>query len=388
MTPKRQSRFVAIQNIPSPYRIHLLQTLHRELSARGVQLHVHYMAKGHAERPVAWRDPQIPFPHTYWRDYGWHAHHWNPGMVRTLRQGGPVEYLLVGSAWDTFTGISATLRVGRKKGILWTEGNTKTPGRLDGALGWFKRLILGRYDFVAVPGQEGVGYVALHQQRTARRMPGPVVLPNLIDESRFRVKARWTQREIADTRNRFGVLPSERLALSPARLEPAKGLVEFIEKVPAGVLEGWKWIIVGEGSQKTKLEEVLRSQGWGDRVSLLNYVPYEEMPLLYAASDLFVLPSVYDPNPLSVVEAMHSGLPLLLSNQVGNYPEALLEGATGWGFSPFETGEVRVAVQQAFTASPHQLQRCGVAAKAQAEKVWGSESAIRNFVDALGIPRA
>jgi glycosyltransferase involved in cell wall biosynthesis len=168
-------------------------------------------------------------------------------------------------------------------------------------------------------------------------------------------------------------------------LEPVKGLVEFMEKVPACILEGWLLVIIGEGSLKARVEAVIQNRGLSPWVKILNYVPYEEMPVLYAASDLFILPSVYDPNPLSVIEAMHSGLPLLLSEQVGNFPEALREGVTGWGFSPFDDNALGRASQQAFSAPLERLQALGLAAKNQAEKVWNSESAIRSFVDALGL---
>jgi glycosyltransferase involved in cell wall biosynthesis len=197
----------------------------------------------------------------------------------------------------------------------------------------------------------------------------------------------WTNNEIFSARKRLGVHTSERLAVCPARFEPVKGLVEFFSKIPVKVLRGWKILVVGEGTQKARFKSVIRDRGLADQIIILNYVPYEEMPILYAASDLFLLPSVYDSNPLSVVEAMHSGLPLLLSKQVGNYPEALLAGATGWGFSPFDDEEIRLSSELAFGASFSQLQQYGQAAKEQAEKVWGSESAIREFADRLGIPK-
>lgn len=376
-------RFIVILNIPSPYRLHLLRMLGREISRRGLRFHVHFMAKGHVDRPDSWHAPNISFSHTYWKDFGCHTFHWNPGLILHLRAGEPPDYLMVGSAWNTFTGIAASLSVRRRSGILWTEGNTKSPGRLDGVLGRFKRKILACYNYAAVPGKEGVGYLDLHQRRTDKRMPTPVLLPNLIDETRFRERSRWDRQAIDDTRGGLGVRPGERLAISPARLEPCKGLIEFVEALPGLLLDGWRWVIVGEGTLKSRLDEAVEKHGLSDRVTILNYVPYEDMPLLYAAADLFVLPSVNDLNPLSVVEAMHSGLPLLLSKQVGNYPEALREDETGWGFSPFDISEMRQAAQQAFTASTEKLRVYGCAAKARAMQVWGSETAIVRFVDSL-----
>ena len=378
------SRFEAVLNIPSPYRIHLLRVLDAELRARGVHLHVHFMAKGHAERPASWRNPQIPFAHTYWPDYGPGSYHWNPGLVLNLMRSGPCDYLMTGTAWSTVTGIVLSLLCPRRTGILWAEGNTKTPGRLDGLLGWFKRLILRQYTFAAVPGSEGAAYIGLHQQRTHRKLPAAVMLPNLVDETQFRPRASWPQDDVQGIRSRFQVSANERLALSPARLEPAKGFLEFIQHIPPHSLERWKWLIVGEGSLKEEIEKVLRVRGLFDRVSIVSYVPYAQMPLLYAAADLFILPSTYDPNPLSVIEALHSGVPLLLSKQVGNFPEALVERETGWGFSPFVPAEIERACAAAFSSPSELLERYGHAAKQRAEVIWASTPAIRRFLDAIG----
>ena len=189
------------------------------------------------------------------------------------------------------------------------------------------------------------------------------------------------------TRAKYGLGVSDRLALCPARLEPVKGLLGFLYSMPIDALKGWKLLIVGEGTEKAALEGAIEQRGLKDTVHIENYVDYKKMPSLYAAADLFVLPSIYDPNPLSVIEALHSGLPLLLSKQVGNYPEALLEGETGWGFSPFDVVELRSAMRQAFSASTGQLREYGRNAKLQAEKVWDSKHAICKFLDSLNIPR-
>jgi glycosyltransferase involved in cell wall biosynthesis len=379
------TRFDVVLNIPSPYRIHLLRILDEELRIRGAKLHVHFMAEGHAERPASWRNPHVPFAHTYWKDFGRGSWHFNPGLVRHLSRTGPCDYLVTGTSWSTFTGIALALTCPRRTGILWAEGNTKTPGKLDGLPGLFKRLILRQYDFAAVPGSEGAAYIRLHQKRTTRKLPTPVVLPNLIDETVFKPRVEWPASDVLQIRKQFNVGPTDKLAISPARLEPVKGFLEFIRDLPVESLAGWRWLIIGEGSLKADISRLLDSRGLAERATIINYVPYDRMPLLYAAADLFVLPSVYDPNPLSVIEAMHSGLPLLVSSQVGNFPEALLEGQTGWGFSPAAASEIRAASHAAFTAPDDLLRRCGLIAKQQATQVWCSTAAIRRFLDQIGL---
>src|SRR3972149_8844884 len=128
--------FVAIHNIPSPYRIHLFTAMNRELERRGIRFHVHFMSFRHKERPTSWQMPDISFPHTYWADRGscinGMGFHFNPGLLAHLRRGPTPDFLLVGSAWCSLTGILASMGLPRGTGIVWIEANTKNPGRISG----------------------------------------------------------------------------------------------------------------------------------------------------------------------------------------------------------------------------------------------------------------
>ena len=163
-------KFVVVMNIPSPYRLHLLGEMARQLKERGVEFHCHFMNRGHKDRPASWLNPKIDFPHTYWTNWGADQHEFNPGLVLKLTASRP-DWLLLGGVFDTFTNICLSLSAPAKTKICWLEGNTKTPGRLDGALGKFKRALMGRCQFAAVPGSDAAKYIGLHQQRTKKAMP-------------------------------------------------------------------------------------------------------------------------------------------------------------------------------------------------------------------------
>lgn len=90
------------------------------------------------------------------------------------------------------------------------------------------------------------------------------------------------------------------------------------------------------GSMKQVIESTIQERGLSRNVVVLDPVAYECMPGYYAAADLFVLASVQDPCPLSVVEALHSGLPLLLSRRLGNASKALEESGNWWSFDPLD----------------------------------------------------
>ena len=364
-------KFVAVMNIPSPYRLHLLGELARQLKERGVEFHCHFMNRGHKDRPTSWLNPKIDFPHTYWTNIGPDQHEFNPGLVWKLMFSRP-DWLLLGGVFDTFTNIALALLSPAKTKICWLEGNTKTPGRLDGALGRFKRSLMGRCRFAAVPGSDAAKYIGLHQQRTRKPMPKPVYLPNLVDEGRFKVKVRGE-----------GGQRNLKICIIPARLEPVKGLVPFFGLLTPEMLKGWKIVLMGQGPLKSEIEAVIAKRGISEFVKIMDYVPYDEMPRHYAAADLLLLPSIYDPNPLSVIEALHSGLAVAVSDQAGNVEEAVTEGRNGWVLPVKDKAAFEAKLRTVFAKPIERLQEMGCVSKAENARFWDTKAAIGRFLDGV-----
>ena len=378
--------FAIVHNIPSPYRLHLFAALERELHKRGHELIVHFFAQGHHDRPDSWQHPDISFPHRFWRDYGFSIKnielHFNPGLICHLFTTRP-EYVLVGGPWDTPTGFFASILARSGVKIAWMEGNTITPGRITGLIGNYKRRILAQYNYIAVPGKEGAAFVKLLHSNQAMQHSDTLLFPNLVDEGLFKSAATYTLEQKNEFRKLLGVESEEKLAVWPARLIHVKGLVEFINNMSAELLENWKILVVGEGSLKDEITHVIQLKNLSERVIIMNYIEYEKMPQLYSSADLFVLASLYDPNPLSVVEAMHSGLPLLISNRVGNFPEALEENVNGWGFDPCNPDSVFMAAKQAFSATTEKLAEMGKQSINRAKIYWDTEKSISKFLDVV-----
>lgn len=363
-------KFVAVMNIPSPYRLHLLGVLAKQLNSLGIEFHCHFMAKGHADRPQSWLNPSIEFAHTYWRDWGWGQYHFNPGLIIKMMFS-KSDWMICGSSFDTFTGIGVQLFGRAKTKIAWLEGNTKTPGKLNGFIGWFKRLIIGKCRFAAVPGSDAAKYIGLHQERTKKRMPVPIYLPNLVNESRF-----------TDGERHNG---SERVCIIPARLEPVKGLIQFFTLLNQEILCGWQIKLLGQGPLKDDIIKVLKTNKIEDRVDIIDYVPYEDMPKWYKSADLLLLPSVYDPNPLSVIEALHSGLAVAVTSQAGNVEEAVTEGENGWVLPVMDKLAFSEKLKLIFSTPLHQLRIMGENSKKNNAKFWLTEVAISNFIRGVGI---
>lgn len=363
-------KFIAVMNIPSPYRLHLLGELSRQLTERGIDFHCHFMAKGHADRPKSWLNPKIDFPHTYWWDAGFGQHHFNPCLVLKLLFSCP-DYLMCGSSFDTFTGILIQLFSPARVKLCWLEGNTKTPGKLDGFIGWFKRLVIGHCQWAPVPGSDAAKYIGLHQARTGRKMPTPVFLPNLVDERRF----SGGDSKLATS--------GERLCLIPARLEPVKGLVPFLKALNAEWLNGWKIFILGQGSLKGEIVALIQERQLADVVSIVDYVPYEEMPSWYARADLVLLPSLYDPNPLTCVEALHAGKALAVSCMAGNVEEAVTEGRNGWVLPVDEADAFTEKLKVVFATSKERLSQMGRLSHDENAQFWNTETSLAKFLNTV-----
>ena len=383
----KRKRFEIVHNIASPYRVYMFSEMHRQLEAKGIDFHVHFMSdmsRGYSDRPLSWRNPKMDFPHTYWRDWGYSHYAFNPGMIWHLLMHRP-DWMLVGSCYDTITGALAALLCSVKDSkTCWLEGNTKTPNKLRGLVARYKHLIMSKFKYVGVPGSDAIKFIALHQDNSCLRMPKPILLPNIVDETRFKPRDAWPATEIEEQRRKLGVAVNEKLALTPARLEPVKGLIPYLSSLEPSMLQGWKLVIMGMGSLHDEVVSVIKVRGLEKCVSILDYIPYDEMPRVYAASDLFVLPSVFDPNPLSVVEALHSGLPVAVSDQAGNVEDAVAPGKNGWILPVRNPEDVKKSLSDMFSCPLEKLKEFGAYSRNVQAGFWNTHDAIQRFLHGIG----
>jgi glycosyltransferase involved in cell wall biosynthesis len=122
----------------------------------------------------------------------------------------------------------------------------------------------------------------------------------------------------------------------------------------------WELKLVGGGP----LEPELRSAAEGKPVTVLSWQSYDDLPRLYSEASVFVLPSVFEPWGLVVNEAMASGLPVVLSREVGCMPDLLREGHNGWAFTGTHEGELTRIFDKIAALTPAQLKEMGNASKA------------------------
>ena len=115
------------------------------------------------------------------------------------------------------------------------------------------------------------------------------------------------------SREEYGFSETDILLVYSGRLAPEKNL-EFLLQAFSGVaqaLDNVSLLILGSGTRKQDLEEYARDIGVSKRVYFTGMIPYDKIPGYLAMCDAFVTASVTEVHPLSVIEAMGAGLPVM-----------------------------------------------------------------------------
>ena len=169
-------------------------------------------------------------------------------------------------------------------------------------------------------------------------------------------------------------LGSERqIVLTVARLDPQKGhyyLLEAIQQVHDAI-----FVIAGDGPEKTVLEAQAHKLGIEDRVIFLGY--RQNIPELLAGCDLFVLPSLYEGLPLSILEAMAAGK-AVVATAVGGTPEAVLDGETGLLVPPGDPVALARAIQE-ILSNPLLLRKMGATGRERVQREFSSATMVQRI---------
>lgn len=193
---------------------------------------------------------------------------------------------------------------------------------LPGALATFMNWFYSKVDAVAVPNEVYKNVVVDYGHDENK----VVFLRKGIETKEFNPKAGDKKR----LKKKFGVKNGVNL-LFTGRISPDKGvdlLVEIFDEV-AKEFDDANLLIVGDGPYLEKLREKCSSN---ERIYLPGGLKWEDMPPVYAASDLFIFPSETDTFGMSVLEAQACGLPCLVSDK-GGPQEIIIEGETGFVLS-------------------------------------------------------
>ncbi|PVX27207.1 MAG: hypothetical protein CW716_03500 [Candidatus Bathyarchaeum sp.] len=168
------------------------------------------------------------------------------------------------------------------------------------------------------------------------------VIYNGVDIERFKPRPNKTE-----LKKEFGLDPQKKVVLFVGRLYHRKGLETLLQSVPPVLKEfsDVKFVISGTGfkQKEENLKNLAKELNIEDHVEFLGYVPDDKLPLLYSASDIFVLPAIYENFPFAILEAQSTGIPVI-STKVGGIAEFLVDNENGFVISPGDPEQLTAKV--------------------------------------------
>lgn len=190
-----------------------------------------------------------------------------------------------------------------------------------------------------------------------------IVYPG-VDADRFhpRVDGRQLRRRFAHD--------GDVLLLSVGRLQRRKGHDVSIQAIAAlkDKLPNLRYLIVGDGDERTRLEQLSAEHNVHDRVFFAGTVPDCDLPEYYAACDIFLLPNRIDHGDIEgfgivFLEAAAAGKPVI-GGSSGGVPEAVERNVTGLLVDGSDVSSVAAAILDLAT-SQERRRRMGLAGRAR-----------------------
>jgi glycosyltransferase involved in cell wall biosynthesis len=199
-----------------------------------------------------------------------------------------------------------------------------------------------------------------------------VTIHNGIDMNR-----QFPDRETA--RRALGLDPRRPAVGMVGRLSRQKAPEDFLRvavlvarKVPATT-----FVVVGDGPLRSQLEQLAASQGIGASTRFLGF--RDDVPLVLAALDVFLLTSLWEGFPLTILEAMATGKPVVATT-VSGVPEVVEHGVTGFLTPPKRVEQLATHVVTLLRDSAL-AQKMGQAGRHRIEKCFTLDQMIAQLTD-------
>jgi phosphatidylinositol alpha-1,6-mannosyltransferase len=263
--------------------------------------------------------------------------------ARHVRRLARREHTVIHCARALPEALAARLSVigGSTKYICWAHGEEVAYARTSRELQALTRVA---YRGAAAVCANSANTAAMVRSFGVRDDLVRVVYPG-VDSERFAAKAPGAEA----IRRRF-VSGDELMLLTVGRLQRRKGHDLVIDALATirDPHRSFRYVIIGDGEERTRLEELVRGHSLESRVTFVGKVGPDALPAYYAAADIFVHPNRTEAGDFEgfgivFLEAAAAGLPVIAGDS-GGAPEAVADGQTGMLVSGTDVEELRRAI--------------------------------------------
>ena len=373
-----------IQDILAPYRIKLFEKI---AQTPGIDFRLIMLSHGVRAKPQWVYEPEsLPFPAekivglSFYIGY---SKQFNLSLRFFLRmmQERPDVVICAGYPFATVQTFLYKLLTG-KAYVIWMEGTNTTEGqRRPRFLRRWQRIPLTRCAGALVDaGTESHRYL-----RTLLRKDGhpPFFRSfNAVDNDYIGDEAR----RFAADKPAFAAFKSRfapKNILFVGQLIERKGIAQLLEAYrlilerssePVGL------IMLGSGPLLDLIQAVKERQGL-KHLYIEGFIEQDVYPRYLAAADLLLLPSLHDPNPLVVFEALAAGKPIVLSERAGNAADFVDEGRNGYVVDPLDIEGMAEKALAVLNSTPEEREAMSRRSRELVQAANYDDSA-KGFVDA------
>lgn len=359
-----------LTNIPTPYRTHLFNLISAELDSHDHNFEVYYMAR--TERGRFWKFSNfnslysykfLPGITIYLRKIAFHI---NPFILPMVSKRDTSIILLAGS-WNSPTVLFVVLYskvLGLKNVGFWSEGNLDDEYySKNSVFGIVKKWVYKSMKFFVVSGERAELLVRKYNFHAPS-----FTLPNVIDDSKFHLAPK----------NLAFYKSDKRVVLIIAKLNDRKNVFGYLKAIKGIITDRLSIRIAGTGEDHSIIKNWIDNNGLTKSITLLGQIGEAEIINEMSRCHLFCLPSLRDPYPISLIEAIHMSCPLLVSNKVGSLPEILRDN--GLSFDPSVASDMAAVTESAVNSTPDMLYGFGIKSWKLANEVFNSRLRVSRFI--------
>jgi glycosyltransferase involved in cell wall biosynthesis len=258
--------------------------------------------------------------------------------------------VLMVHGYNSITNLMAILvaRIRGTKVLMRGDTRLEAAHQESTAKSLFKRYLFKLCDgFVAV-GSLNRAYYLWHGVSSDQVFFAPFCVNN----NRFAAAAKLDVGQRSNARAALGIASEAPLVLFASKLVRRKRAADLIHAFAALMSEfpATSLIIAGAGEEEPALRALAESVG-GNQIRFVGFQNQSELPAMYAAADVFVLPSDAEPWGLVINEVMAAGVPVIVSSEVGAAPDLVEGKGTGIVFPCGDVDALADALRELLASS-------------------------------------
>lgn len=377
-------KLTIITDVPTPYRIYTFNLLCKKLKIENIDFEVYFLGETAAHR--YWEIDKSTLKFKFYFEKGIkivftrRSFYFNPKILLKLIYS-EIDTIILGGGWSQPSIIMILILSKFKnwKTYFWLELNENAVYFNNSFMNYIRLKIISLSNNFILPGQNALNFLNKIYLKPFKH----ILFPNLIDEIFFKNEDKIGLNQFCESSNQI----NKKIIFWPCRLnEYDKGIINFLSIIKDQLIldkDLIKIVIAGEGPDRQNISRFIEKNSLESIVELKGFLNQDQIKNYYFTSHLFLLPSLIDPNPLSVVEALWSSLPIMISSNCGNSSESVVEELNGWVLNLSDPKSIVDSWNKFVKSDSTKLKNMGKESFKIASKNFDSNSEIEKLIQSI-----